>query len=140
MDTAILVGVGLVVLVLAWRWRRPVRSLPPVARPTVPERADATGVGTDAISQVEIEDAIDLHGFRPRDILPVVDSYLEAAVEKGFSEVRLIHGKGKGVQRRRVQDLLSRHPLVEGYRDAPAHRGGWGATIAWLKPPDTDPG
>jgi len=87
----------------------------------------------DDIGVIPIEDAIDLHGFQPREIPQVVESYLEAAVEKGYREVRLIHGRGKGVQRRRVQDLLARHPLVERYADAPAHRGGWGATIAWLK-------
>ncbi|MEJ2580775.1 MAG: Smr/MutS family protein [Acidobacteriota bacterium] len=70
-----------------------------------------------------------------RDALPdVVDAYLEVAAEKGFSEVRLIHGRGIGVQRDRVQKMLARHPLVSGFHDAPADRGGWGATIAYLKP------
>jgi DNA-nicking Smr family endonuclease len=82
---------------------------------------------------LEIEDSIDLHAFAPRDIPSVVDSYLEAAAEKGFREVRLIHGRGKGVQRARVQQVLSQHPLVEDFADAPATRGGWGATLAWLR-------
>lgn len=82
--------------------------------------------------QIEIEEAIDLHTFHPRDILDVVDSYLEAAVEKGFREVRLIHGRGKGVQRARVRQLLSAHPLVVKYTDAPPSRGGHGATLALL--------
>ena len=81
---------------------------------------------------LEIEDSIDLHGFQPRDIPNVVEDYLEAAAEKGFSEVRLIHGRGKGVQRSRVQAILAAHPLVESFRDAPSTRGGWGATVAWL--------
>lgn len=81
---------------------------------------------------VPIEDAMDLHPFHPRDIPGVVRSYLEAAVEAGFHEVRLIHGRGKGVQRQRVQELLEGDPLVEGFRDAPAERGGWGATIVTL--------
>ncbi len=89
----------------------------------------------DGIAALEIEDSIDLHGFQPRDIPAVVESYLEAAAEKGFFEVRLIHGRGKGVQRARVQELLGRHPLVASFRDAPAARGGWGATIALLKRP-----
>ncbi|MCA9597652.1 MAG: Smr/MutS family protein [Myxococcales bacterium] len=84
---------------------------------------------------VEIEDSIDLHGFLPRDLLDVVESYLEAAVEKGFLEVRLIHGRGTGFQRARVRELLASHPLVERYADAPATRGGWGATLVWLKRP-----
>ena len=92
----------------------------------------------DDIAVIEIEDVIDLHGFQPRDILSVVDAYLEAAVEKGFTEVRLIHGRGKGVQRHNVQRLLADHPLVEDYGDAPAYRGGWGATIVWLRPVDAD--
>lgn len=81
-----------------------------------------------------IEDSIDLHPFPPRDVPDVVDAYLEAAVEKGLREVRLIHGRGIGVQRDRVQKLLARHPLVSGFHDAPPERGGWGATVAYLKP------
>ena len=84
--------------------------------------------------KIEVEDSIDLHSFPPRDVPDVVDSYLEEAVEKGFTEVRLIHGRGIGVQRDRVQKLLARHPLVSGFHDAPPDRGGWGATIAYLKP------
>jgi len=127
MDTTIVIIIGLVLVALAWLWRRPAsepQREAPSLEPLVPD---------DDAAVLEIEDAIDLHGFQPRDILPVVESYLEAAAERGFREVRLIHGKGKGVQRRRVQELLSRHPLVEDFADAPAHRGGWGATIAWLK-------
>lgn len=82
---------------------------------------------------IPIEDALDLHPFRPREIPDVVISYLEAAVRAGFREVRLIHGRGIGVQRERVRDALAHSPLVERFADAPADRGGWGATIAWLK-------
>ncbi|MCG6949383.1 MAG: Smr/MutS family protein [Acidobacteria bacterium] len=84
---------------------------------------------------IPAEDSIDLHPFPPRDVPDVVDAYLEVAAEKGFSEVRLIHGRGIGVQRDRVQKLLARHPLVSGFHDAPTDRGGWGATIAYLKRP-----
>ena len=84
--------------------------------------------------EIPVEDFIDLHPFPPRDVPDVVDAYLEVAVEKGFNEVRLIHGRGIGVQRDRVQKLLARHPLISGFHDAPADRGGWGATIAYLKP------
>lgn len=87
----------------------------------------------DDVVVLEIEDSIDLHTFQPRDIPSVVESYLEAAVEKGFPEVRIIHGRGKGVQRARVQKVLSLSPLVESFRDAPAARGGWGATVVRLK-------
>ncbi len=84
--------------------------------------------------EIPVEDSIDLHPFQPRDVPDVVDAYLEVAVENGFTEVRLIHGRGIGVQRDRVQKLLARHPLISGFHDAPADRGGWGATIAYLKP------
>ena len=84
--------------------------------------------------EIPVEDSIDLHPFPPRDVPDVVDAYLEVAVEKGFTEVRLIHGRGIGVQRDRVQKLLARHPLVSGFHDAPADRGGWGATVTYLKP------
>ncbi len=84
------------------------------------------------IVELPIEDAIDLHPFAPRDIPDVVGSYLEAAHEAGFREVRLIHGRGIGVQRERVRATLARHPLVRRFANAPPERGGWGATIAWL--------
>ncbi len=83
--------------------------------------------------ELPVEDSIDLHPFPPRDVPDVVDAYLESAVEKGFREVRLIHGRGIGVQRDRVQKLLARHPLVSGFHDAPPDRGGWGATVVYLK-------
>ncbi len=80
-----------------------------------------------------IEDAIDLHAFAPRDVKDVVASYLEAARESGFREVRIIHGRGIGSQREMVRALLSRHPQVASFADAPPDRGGWGATIVFLK-------
>jgi dsDNA-specific endonuclease/ATPase MutS2 len=89
---------------------------------------------------VPIEESIDLHTFLPKDVLGVVEAYLEAAQERGFREVRLIHGRGKGVQRSRVQERLARDPRVERFADAPASRGGWGATIAWLRPRDATSG
>ena len=83
---------------------------------------------------VPITDALDLHDFHPREILEVVDAYLEAAQEKGYTEVRLIHGRGKGVQRARIQGHLAEHPLASGFADAPGERGGWGATLVRLRP------
>lgn len=84
---------------------------------------------------VPIEDAIDLHHFRPAELLDVVDAYLDAAIERGILEVRLIHGRGKGVQRARIQALLADDPRVERFEEAPPGRGGWGATLAWLRAP-----
>jgi len=87
---------------------------------------------------VPIEEAIDLHSFRPRDVLGVVDAYLDAALERGFREVRLIHGRGKGVQRANIQRSLAQDPRVERYADAPQYRGGWGATLVALRLPEAD--
>jgi DNA-nicking Smr family endonuclease len=90
----------------------------------------------DPVVVLEIEDSIDLHGFQPRDVPNVVADYLDEAVARGFFEVRLIHGRGKGVQRARVQALLRSHPLVIDFADAPAMRGGWGATVVRLRKPE----
>ena len=85
-----------------------------------------------------IEDFIDLHPFQPREIRSVVESYLEEAARLGLTEVRVIHGRGIGVQRDAVRAVLARHPLVADFRDAPPERGGWGATIARLARPAGD--
>jgi DNA-nicking Smr family endonuclease len=82
-----------------------------------------------------VEDSLDLHSFRPADVPSVVDEYLREAQARGFAEVRLIHGRGIGVQRTIVQSLLGRHPLVAGFADAPPERGGWGATLVRLRRP-----
>jgi dsDNA-specific endonuclease/ATPase MutS2 len=81
-----------------------------------------------------IEDSIDLHHFHPSELLEVVDAYLDAVCERGFREVRLIHGRGKGVQRARVQKFLETDPRVNCFFDAPPGRGGWGATVVQLAP------
>ena len=83
--------------------------------------------------RIPIEDFLDLHAFAPRDVRSVVEDYLEAAHARGFREVRLIHGRGIGVQRASVQSLLARHPLVIAFADAPPERGGRGATIVQLR-------
>ena len=80
-----------------------------------------------------IEDSLDLHAFAPKDVRPVVEEYLREAVARGFREVRLIHGRGIGVQRASVQSLLAGHPLVLRFFDAPSERGGWGATVVVLR-------
>jgi DNA-nicking Smr family endonuclease len=80
--------------------------------------------------RVPIEDAIDLHSFAARDVISVVDEYLLAARAAGFTQVRLIHGRGKGVQRADIQRLLRGHALVDQYWDAPESH--LGATIVRL--------
>ena len=82
---------------------------------------------------IPIEDHLDLHSFRPKDIPSVVEEYLEQCKEAGFSEVRLIHGKGKGVQRNIVRSLLCKLPAVLSYHDGPLEAGGWGATVVILQ-------
>jgi DNA-nicking Smr family endonuclease len=83
---------------------------------------------------VPIEDSIDLHAFRPQDVVSVVNDYVDAAAEKGLREVRLIHGRGIGVQRGMVQAALEKHPLVESFWDAPESH--LGATVARLRSAD----
>jgi len=83
------------------------------------------------VKKVPIEDSIDLHTFHPRDIKSVVEEYVNAAHEAGFREVRLIHGRGRGVQRGIVQAALEKHPLVESFDDSPESH--LGATVATLK-------
>jgi DNA-nicking Smr family endonuclease len=79
---------------------------------------------------IPIEPSLDLHTFTPRDIPSVVDEYVRAAHEAGLREVRLIHGRGKGVQRGIVQSVLDKHPLVEEFWDATETH--LGATVAKL--------
>lgn len=81
---------------------------------------------------IEITDSIDLHSFLPKDIRAVVLAYLEEAHKKGFGRVRIIHGKGIGVQREIVRKVLAESELVKGFRSGDEFSGGWGATIAEL--------
>jgi dsDNA-specific endonuclease/ATPase MutS2 len=78
--------------------------------------------------EIPIEDTLDLHAFRPRDVKDVTEAYLEAAREKGFARVRLIHGRGIGVQREIVRSLLASLDFVAEFHDADPSGGGWGAT------------
>ena len=82
------------------------------------------------VHELPIEDSLDLHTFAARDVVDVVQEYLRAAHEAGFREVRLIHGRGRGVQRGLVQRALDQHPLVEEFWDDP--RSHLGATVARL--------
>ena len=85
---------------------------------------------SDDAFKVPLEGTLDLHAFHPRDIPSVVDEYLRAAHAAGFHEVRLIHGRGIGVQRARVQQVLRDHALVERFADAPESH--LGATVVAL--------
>lgn len=80
---------------------------------------------------IPIEDALDLHAFAPRDVVSAADEYLRAATDTGLTLVRLVHGRGRGVQRAAVQRMLASHPLVDAWWDAPESR--LGATMVRLR-------
>jgi dsDNA-specific endonuclease/ATPase MutS2 len=84
--------------------------------------------------RLEITDVFDLHSIPPREVRAVVEEYLREAHGAGLRQVRIIHGKGVGVQREIVRGVLSRTPFVEHFADAPPEAGGWGATVARLSP------
>jgi len=86
----------------------------------------------DDVVRLPIEDVLDLHGFRPAEIRDVVRSYLDEAHAAGLRRVRLIHGKGIGVQREAVRRILGADRRVVAFGDLPAQHGGWGATWADL--------
>jgi len=83
--------------------------------------------------EIPITDSLDLHPFAPRDVREVALDYLLAAREKGYRQVRLIHGRGLGVQREIIRSLLSSLDWVEEFHDADPTGGGWGATVALLR-------
>jgi DNA-nicking Smr family endonuclease len=85
---------------------------------------------------IPIEDVLDLHPFRPSDVRDVALEYLIAAREKGFGQVRLIHGRGMGVQRANIQAMLRKLDFVSEFHDADPTGGGWGATVVMLEPID----
>jgi DNA-nicking Smr family endonuclease len=94
------------------------------------DRGPRTGDRGPTTVKLPIEDTIDLHAFAPRDVVSVVEEYVTAAHAAGLREVRLIHGRGKGIQRGLVQRALDRHPLVVEFWDAPESH--LGATVARL--------
>jgi DNA-nicking Smr family endonuclease len=83
------------------------------------------------IVEIPITDVLDLHSFRPPEVADVVREYLDAAHALGLRELRIVHGKGIGVQRQTVRTLLERDGRVEAFGDAPLEAGGWGAT--WVR-------
>ena len=83
--------------------------------------------------ELPVTDVFDLHTVPPREVKAVVEAYLEAAWERGFRHVRVIHGKGIGVQRETVRRVLERLPFVESFETAPMEAGGWGATLVTLR-------
>ncbi|HEV8660928.1 MAG TPA: Smr/MutS family protein [Thermoanaerobaculia bacterium] len=88
----------------------------------------------DEPHEIPIEDVLDLHPFRAAEVRDVALDYLTEARARGFRQVRLIHGRGVGVQRERIQSMLRSLDWVEGFHDADPSGGGWGATVVLLKP------
>jgi dsDNA-specific endonuclease/ATPase MutS2 len=82
---------------------------------------------------LEFRDVLDLHSIPPKQVRAVVEEYLEEAYQRGTPFVRIIHGKGIGVQRDIVRSILSRTSYVQEFKDAPPEAGGWGATIVTLR-------
>lgn len=97
-------------------------------------RNDVTEMADEDPVRIPIEAEIDLHAFLARDSASVVEEYIIAAADAGLREVRVVHGRGRGVQRAIVQAVLERHPLVEDFWDDP--RAHLGATIVRLRTAD----
>jgi dsDNA-specific endonuclease/ATPase MutS2 len=120
---------------LTWLRRLLGPSDPAVSTPE--EVADDSEVDPDnpfpELVEIAITDVIDLHTIPPRDVARVVEEYLRQTHEAGFSVVRIIHGKGIGVQRTIVRSILAETPFVIDWTDAPPEAGGLGATIVRLK-------
>ncbi len=82
--------------------------------------------------KIPIEDVLDLHTFRPQDIPDLLEDYFAECLRAGIYSVRIIHGKGKGVQKKRVRGILQKSPMVISFSEAPPEAGGWGATLVEL--------
>ena len=88
--------------------------------------------GNDEPIRIPVTDVFDLHTVPAREVKPVVENYLEEAHRMGFRALRIIHGRGIGVQREIVRSILSKTPFVASFSDAPLEAGGWGALRRWL--------
>jgi DNA-nicking Smr family endonuclease len=83
--------------------------------------------------KMPIEDILDLHTFKPDEVPDLLIDYFSACIDAGIYSVRIVHGKGRGILKKRVQGLLEKNPLVASYRNAPIQAGSWGATLVELK-------
>ena len=93
------------------------------------ESDDGESLSGDSVVELPLEDVLDLHGFPPRDVREIVAGYLDDASAAGYAAVRIVHGRGIGVQREAVRTMLARDARVEEFGDAPEHQGGRGATL-----------
>ena len=83
--------------------------------------------------KIDVEDVLNLHTFKPEEVPDLLKDYIFECIKAGIFSMRIIHGKGKGVQKKRVQKLLKNNPKVKSFQDAPPEAGGWGATLVELK-------
>jgi hypothetical protein len=98
--------------------------------------AGASASAQPAAAEIAIDGELDLHNFSPKEVAPLVREYLEVCHARGIRDLRIVHGKGKGVLRRTVHSLLDGHPLVESHRLGGHGEGSWGATIVRLREHD----
>lgn len=115
------------------RVRRPAmwRDAGPSGHPRFPW---AGAVRLDAqAAEIDIDGELDLHNFSPKEVAPLVREYIEVCRSRGIRDLRIVHGKGKGVLRRTVHSLLDGHEAVESYRLGGHREGSWGATIVRLR-------
>jgi acetyl esterase len=104
-----------------------------LAREAITECADWLRGIFDLPFRMRLSDVLDLHSVAPRDVKAVVEEYLVEARQRGFQALRIIHGRGVGVQRETVRGVLAHTPFVESFQDAPGEAGGWGATVVALR-------
>ena len=83
--------------------------------------------------KMPIEDILDLHTFKPKEVPDLLTDYFTACIEKSIYSIRIVHGKGRGILKKRVHELLEKNQMVESFRPAPPEAGGWGATLVDLK-------
>ena len=110
------------------------RAVEDSSQPVESEEGEEEGpFDPEALFVLPITDELDLHTFRPADVKTLVPEYLEACAARGYRDVRIVHGKGKGTLRRTVHAELTRSALVESFQLATPEAGGWGATLVRLK-------
>ncbi len=104
---------------------------------TLSKTIERHGLNRDIIAvepvHIPISDILDLHTFQPREIPDLLMDYFSACVEADIFSVRIIHGKGTGILKKRIHGLLKRNPMIKSFTDAPPEAGGWGATLVELK-------
>ncbi len=96
------------------------------------DRSDDAWTENDTI-EIPIDGILDLHTFSPKEVAGLLDDYIGECLARNILDLRIIHGKGKGILRDRVKAILSRHSRVESFSEAPLEAGGWGATVVRLK-------